>query len=73
MNLVKVTKLIPVRNEKYEIYKWDESVAWLHPWNIQAMTWIDEVKLWGVVLTNGKETFIKETPEEMNRLLEDAS
>lgn len=73
MKLIKVTKMVPLRNENREIYKWQEDICWLHPWNIQAMTYIDEVKLWGVVLTNGKDTFVKETPEQMNRLLEEAS
>lgn len=74
MTLLKVTKLVPVQNEKREVYRWDTKDVWLNPENVQSAT-TQPFEVAGstqeylvVSLYSGVQLIIEERSKDFDRL-----
>jgi hypothetical protein len=67
MNLILTQRLIPIRNETGEIYKWEEKTVCLVPTNIQAADYEENVDKVVVRMTNGDKIIVGDTIKEFDR------
>jgi len=67
MTLIKVLKLTPIRNEKCEIYKWEEAELWLSPMQIQSISFVEELGHTVVNMTNGHQIVVEAEPSLLDR------
>lgn len=67
MNLIQTKRLTPIRNEKAEIYKWEEKLICLVPTNIQAATYEENVDKVVLRMTNGDQIIIDGSLEEFDK------
>lgn len=73
MNMITAMRLDPKRNEKHEIYGYEEQLLLLNPMNIQAARYEPAVGKVIVQLTNGREILIDYTLKELAQKFSDAT
>ncbi len=66
MNLIKTMRLTPIRNEKAEIYKWDERALSLVPTNIQSADYQENIDKVVLKMTNGDQVIIDDSLKDFS-------
>lgn len=73
MQLLKILKIIPLRNETGVIYKWQEELNFMSPMQVQRARFEPNLQKVVVHLTNGEQVIIDENLEEFNRVFSAAT
>lgn len=73
MNLITTKKLFPIRNEKMEIYKWEEDTICLVPSNVQQVTFQQNLDKVVVKMTNGDTVVIEDKLAEFGKKFSNAT
>lgn len=71
MRMLQIRKLLPLRNEKFEVYKWDEEDIALNPGLVQSVR--TEVDKTMVTLSNGNQLFVEGDVDDFCEMFEDAT
>lgn len=70
MHLLSLTRLIPVRNDKQEIYRYDEEPTLVSPRAVLRVRHEKAVDHTLVILTNGDTLLVEQTMEQIGHAFE---
>ena len=73
MNLISVMKLVPIRNEKGVVYKWDEERMFVNPTTVLRATYRDALKKVVLSMVNGEEIIIEDSLERFAEKFEEGT
>lgn len=73
MRLIEILKLIPLRNERGEVYKWQEEANLLSPLQVTRVKHEPNLDHVVVRLQNGEEIVIEDTLKEFGRKFNEAT
>lgn len=75
MNLLRLTKVVPIRDDKYILKKWEkQGVIRVSPQNIEFVVAIDEMEgKTNITMRSGANLFVEESVEKVDALFEEAT
>lgn len=73
MRLIELRKLLPLRNEVGEIYKWEEENVLLSPLQVQRVGYEKNLGQTVVRLVNGEQMIVEDTTKTFNRKFNEAT
>lgn len=75
MKLLRVTKIVPVRDEKFVLLKWEyQGEVRLYPGNVEFVVKVEEMGgKTQLTMRSGAHFFVDEGPDEIDRLIAEAT
>lgn len=73
MRLISIIKLIPLRNERGEVYKWEEEPNLLSPLQLSRAKFEKNVDHVVIFLKSGEQLIVDETLKELNEKFNEAT